>query len=722
MKNPLTPSATPSVLENLSQLSDGDRRERVQHLTGTELKELIEDMNGVRAMPTIFESADTQLALEQRMEALGVTMDAKSNWQELKDSLGETKATAEQRAEKTFASQLFGKAGAWGLLATGAITVLSWLGFAKAKQLRESISTKGYLRTAVEGAKDHPIFAALVAGLGVTASFGTLKYLQNNAGPITDAIAEKAKKMGVPGTDVAKSLADKLRTIVDSGVDLGMKGTVIGIASFLGGEYDEETGVVTLGHNTLHSPVVIAYQAGVRRRTGNGLLKSTYSQFVIEDKLTAILKQGQVASANNAEARAYQELPKKLLAQRGLDLLKKQNRTAADDAEIGRIVSSLETDLKLEGKSISQVQADPAESKRHLDELQTRMQRDSLEEVEGFNALKQRVQQDLLTAEENIRKGKYVGTAEDYKQRIVRDANKQMKSFRDDLTAKKITMGRAYEDALNGLEGTIGDHVRYDLDSATNGRGLTGKTLEGATKLAEKAGFSMNKLPGGKWVTRGIVGYSLVPLVLEGAAALRPGKAGEAATKALMWDATDAGIGFIPVVGELNDFRAAIMGTDLNGRELNTTSRVTAGVMGGLGTAALALGLFTGGTSIAAFKLFRVGAAARKAVRAAKLAENATTIANVTQKTLKAADKATASAKTLENMYQISKTQKIARSAMNVVHNAQRGMQIYTYGMLGFSVGSGAVELYNSAEGAVATVQKKAIAGIDAAERFATSL
>lgn len=710
------------MLNTLEQLPADERRERVQHMTGTELQELIGDINGASTMPKMFESPDAQIALEQRMEELGVTMDTQSNWETLKRSLDASKTAVAEKAESAFTDEIFKKAGGWGLVATGALALFSWLGFRKAKALKESFAEKGYLRTAVESAKDHPVFAAFVAGLGVTAGVGTLKYLQSNAEPITAAIAEKAKEMGVPGTEAAKTLADKLRTIVGNGIDLGLKGTVMGLATVFGGTYDEETGVVTLGHNTLHSPVITAYQAGVRRRAGNGLLKSTYSRFLIQDRLSAVLEQGKIAAANAAEARAYTELPKNILAKRGLELLNKQSMTAAEEAEVGRIVSSLESDLRLEGKAITEVQADPAEAKRHLADVQERMKAANLEEIEGFNALKQRVEQDLLQAEENIRKGTYVGSAEDYKKRVVRDANDRMQQFRDELTVKKISIGTAFENALNGMQGAIGEHVRYDLDATTHGRGLTGSVLEGSTKLAEKAGFNMRKLPGGKWVMGGIIGYSLVPLALEGAAALRPGKEGEAAKKALILDATDAGVGFIPVVGELNDFRAAIMGTDLNGRELDTTARVTAGVMGGLGSAALVLGFFTGGTSIAGFKVLRGAFAAKRAMKAVKLAENATTISNVTQKTLKAADRATDSARSLENMYTITKTQKMARSAMNVVHNAQRGMQLYTYGMLGYSMASGAVELYNSAEGAVANVQKKIIGGIDTAERFATSL
>lgn len=714
--NPMTQKPPSNAESNESPKEKLSREELRRQIDTPEATESGEGKNPEKKKQP--ENREAQQGVDQRMAELQMEIGLKGDTKSA-HPLEKTKEIQEQ-AEKKFVEKLIEKGGGWAVLGSAALAILSFFGFKKAKALRESIKTKGYLRTAVETAKEHPIFTAFIAALGIKAGFDAYEFVQDNAKPITEAIATKAKEMGVPGTEAAKTLADKVRTIIGTGVDTGLKATVKGISSVLGGTYDEETGVVNLGGSTLHMPVVTAFEAGFRRRAGNTLLKSSYSRLLIEDRLSGVLRQIKTGSLNAASEQIEKQSYKKLLAERGVELLHKQTMTPDDIAEVERIVGALEPDLKLEGKAIREVQASPIESEAHLTKLAQDIEVASVREVEEFKAIKSDIETKLLKAEEDILSGKYRGSAQEYKSSVISEVNDRIKKHTDTLTAKKIVLAKAYTDAANGID----EHVRYDLDATTHGSGRTGGVLEKTTKTIERAGINVHKLPGGKLAVGAITGYSLLPLALEGMAALRPGEAGDRAKKAFVVDATEAGIGFIPVVGELNDFRAAIMGTDLNGRELDTWSRVTCGTMGALGTAAIGLGFFTGGTTIIGFKAIRTMVASRRAIKAAKLADKGIETAKVTDKTidaLKAVKKGSGAAEqAMEKMHTVTNLQQKARTAKNYVHNAQRTMQIVTYSQLGCSLVSGVTELYNSAEGVIGTATEKVLKGIDTAEQFAT--
>lgn len=712
-----SPSGSPrEVLSENPERSD-ELRERVSTFTETELETLLSDAERQDAeASSILHDASLRQVVERRMEELHVTDAVRAKWQSLRSNIDAKVQAAEAAAEQSFLEELKEKGGVWGALGTAAITILSWLGFKKAAALKASLKEKGYLKTAIESAKEHPIFAAFIAALGIKAGFDVFEYMQDNAKPITDAIAKKAEEMGVPGTEAAKDVADKLREMVGDGFDKGLSASVKGLATVLGGTYDEETGVVDLGGSTLHAPVVTAFLAGTRRRTGQAMMKSSFSRLLIEDRMAAILRQSETAGMQAVGAAPH----KRALAERGLDLLTRPMLDAAGEKELASIIEALEPEMNLEGKAVKQLQASPEEIGRHLSDIEERMRTQNTADIESFNNFKINMQKELLDAEKAIRTGEHPGTVEEYRKTVIETANNNIHNFRERMTEHKVQLGKVYERALNGFQDSINDHVRYDLDPSSHGRGTMGGMLETSTKGVEAAGYGMRKLPGGKYVLGGVIGYSFLPLVMQGAAALRPGEEGEAAKKALIVDATDIGMGFVPVVGELNDLRAAFTGKDLNGRELDTVSRVTSGIFGTLGAAALAVAPITGGASYGIFKILRGIGGARRAVRTAKLAENGITAASATAKSIDAVKKADKSAAALEKMYTITKTQKYARSALNTVRNAQRTMQLVTYGHLGVSLASGVTELYNSAEGAVGTLQAKAMEGIDAAESFAT--
>lgn len=717
----LSPLEKP-ILQSLEQLPDRQTlRERVQQMTAGELQTLVEEMNGVKEMPKIFQSPEMQSALDQRLAETGVKLESNSKLQEFKTQFETAKGAALDTAEKSFLKEMMEKGGVWTVIGGAAITLLSWLGFKKAKALRESFKTKGYLRTAVEGAKEHPYFAAFIAALGIPASFAAFKYLQNNAEPITEAIGNKAKEMGIPQAEATKQLAHKAREVLGNGMDQGLKKTIIVITGVLGGSYDEETGVVTLGHSLMHSPAIVAYEAGFRRRAGEGLMKSKYSRFLIEDRFSAIMR----GTGEAIDATSEAMIPKRQLAARGLELLTNPVLSADGEAEVGRIVAALGPDMGLDGKAIERVKVSPQEAGKHLDALETKMKQQHVEEIKGFNGLKNQIENKLFEAESNIRKKEFPGTLNQYKEGVVNEINNLTKAFNDDVAAKKLSIGKNMEDTLNGLRDTIGEHARYQLDSTPHGGSLLGRSMEKVTTIAENTGTVIRKVPGGKFALAGMKCYAflpLLPLAGQGMAALRQGEAGEAAKKALIIDATEVGVGFIPVVGELNDFRAAFTGKDLNGRELDTWSRVTAGAMGTLGTAALIGGFFTGGATYGGFKLLRLAGGAVRGVKAATRATNGIAAVRATGKALDAVDSANDATKALKKMYTATSTQKMARGVVSAAHNAQRAMQIVAYTHLGYSLASGAMEIYNTTDNIMQKVSDKVTGGIDTAEQFANKL
>lgn len=708
MANAIPSTAAELPKENVGSASD--LRERVKNMTSAELAKTIEEMNGPKAMPDIFRETDVQDAIAKRMEEVDVSLDTKEKWESLKGGILKNAIT--DKAEAAFVKELEEKGGIRLKIGKAILTVLSWLGFKKAKALKESLEKKGYLRTAAEGAKEHPIFTtflATITGKEAAAFFANNKdaaeYLEQNKDAIETEIRKRAEETGQDVETVTHDLGDRLRDILAKGGDLGIKGLAIGITTVFGGAYDEETGVVTLPHSSMRPSVVIAWQAGKRRR-------SAFSAIVMEDRLKAIMKQTNIVTKGAREISGH----KQKLAARALELMKQgtlRNAPIKESLELERILGVLETDLNLDGtKPIKEaVDYNPADAEKRLQALTDEMERQYKTEVQDFNETKKTVFEKMDSAEKQIAAD--AGNADSVRKETMNMVRKEMDEYNDTNKKNKLAIGEQLADALSNVE----QHAPQ-LKSA---EGPVGKTLEFVAKKAENTGCKIRKVPGGKYVVGAITGYSFLPLALQGMAAMRMGEEGEAAKKAFQNDLIEAGSGFIPVVGEAMDIRAAVMGTDLNGRELSTAQRITSGVMGGLGAVSLALTPFTGGLSVVGFRGLRGLFAARKAAKVAKLADKGITVAGATEDSIKAIRAGEKNLETLQNMAAITKTQQRARHAKNFVQNAQRTMQVATYAHLGWEVCTGVATIYDAGSTVVETGMKKAGAAIDTAEAFVDS-
>ncbi len=696
--------------ERQTQETPESMRDRVKSMTSAELAKTIEDMNGPKAMPEIFRETEVQDAIARRMEEVDVSLDTKAQWAKLKGSVVTNAIT--DKAEAAFVKELEAKGGIRLKIGKAILSVLAWLGFKKAKNLKESLEKKGYLRTAAESAKEHPIFTtflATITGKEAAAYFiqnpGARDYLEQNKDAIETEIKKRAEATGEDVEKVTRDFGDRLRDILAKGGDLGIKGLAIGITTVFGGTYDEETGVVTLPHSSMRPSVVIAWQAGKRRRSG-------FSAIVMEDRLKAILKQTNIVTKGAREISGH----KQKLAARALELMKQgtlRNAPIAESLELERILGVLEKDLNLDKTKPIKESADynPADAEKRLQALSDEMDRQYKTEIQDFNKTKKTVFEKMDSAERQIAAN--AGNADSVRQETMNMARREMDDYNEGLKKNKLALGEQLAAALADAE----KHAPQ-LKSA---EGPVGKSLEWVAKKAENTGCTIKKLPGGKYVVGAITGYSFLPLALQGMASMRQGEEGEAAKKAFQNDLIEAGSGFIPVVGEAMDIRAAVMGTDLNGRELSTTQRITSGVMGGLGAVSLALTPFTGGLSVVGFRGLRGWLGGMKAVKIAKRADTGISVAGATEDSIKAIRAGEKNLQTLQNMAAITQTQQRARRAKNFVQNAQRTMQVATYAHLGWEVCTGVATIYQEGSTLVETGMKKAVEAIDVAEAFVDS-
>lgn len=712
-KKTATAAPTETLLDEMKELTPDAMRAKVKAFTSEQLDRFVDDMNGAKEMPAMFEEAEMQDAVAKRMEEVDVSLDTKDKWNALRSKVGEKSPVISAEAEESFLNTLKEKGGMSYYAGVAAITVLSWFGFKKASALKSSLKGKGFLRTAIEGAKEHPIFTAFLAALGIGAGKMTLDYftknkaakdyLTDNKDAIEAEIKAEAERTGEDVETVALSFGDKLKTILSKGADLGSKALVVGISTVFGGTYDEETGVVTLPHSSMRPPVVIAWQAGRRRR-------SAFSSLLIEDRLKTIVKQTQVVTKEAKNVSGH----KQKLAARALELMQggtMRNAPVKESMELERILGVLEKDLNLDGtKPIKEaVDYTPADAEKRVQALADEMERQHKTEVKDFNDTKKKVFDQMDSAEKQIAAG--AGNADVIRRDTMEKAKKEMTDYNDGLKAEKLALGEQLGDALSNLD--------TQVTQQSGPKGKTAKTLEWATKKAESVGCGMRKVPGGKFVVGAITGYSFLPLALQGmAAAGREGAEGEAAKKAFQNDLMEAGGGFIPVVGEYLDIKSAVTGTDLNGRELSTTQRVTAGVMGGLGTVSLALTPFTFGLSAIGFRALRGAVAVGKTVKVANNLRKGINVAGATNDSIKAIRAGEKNLQLLKNMATVTKAQQHARRAKNFVQNAQRTMQLYTYSMLGYEVATGVATIYESGSDLVSAGVEKANAAIDTATNF----
>ncbi len=683
-----------------SPLRETDRhalRERVKSMTAAELAKTIEDMNGPKAIPDIFRETDVQDAIAKRMEEVDVSLDTKEQWKMLRSGITAGSAAAEE----TFKEELEKKGGIKYRIGTFLLKMLGWLGFKKAVALQESIKEKGYFRTALEGAKEYPAFASFLAMIGVKATPQVADYLTQNEGPITRVLQEKIEASTEPAEDVVRSYAERVKDIAAKAADGGISVLAKGLAGILGGTYDEETGVVSipslLGESaTIRPPVIMAWQAGARLRGGNSVLKAAYSSMLVERKFKTFLRD---ADGANKTLDAAME-GKQALAKRGLEIIAKHKGfaiTGKEGKELEDILTTLEKEVGFTPKDVMQtVGADPAELEQRRAEVLSHMDEVSRQEIADFKATKNRVEGMLKDAEEKLKNGTQPGSPDEYRNRVIKDVNDLTAEFNAKATSSKLAEGQK----AASLMGMLDAQAQHHLERAEQPN-IVNRTLEKTASGMESFGFSLARTPVG-FVVKGVAAYSFLPLITEGVAAFRQGKEGEAARKAVMLDATEAGLGFVPIVGNVMDFRAAILGTDLNGRELDTWGRVTSAAFGTVGMTADILGFFTAGTTTIAYRAARGAMKAGKAVL--KTADTVKT-AGVTADVIKSANAAAETIKSMENMYDTTKSVGKAGSLLHKAHNVARGaqhtMQIVTYTQLGVSLACGMSTVAQNVGGAL---------------------
>ncbi len=732
------PSSSPAEAMEESPLA---LRERVLTFTDAELDQLMKDVEANGEVAEEVKEQETQEAIEQRMEELKVADDVRARWERLRTTIKNPREASEmeKKAESHFLKQMVDKGGVWAVVGMATISVLAWLGFKNFKNLRESIKNKGYLRTAIEGAREHPILATMIAALGIKVGTEAYSYMMDNRETIEEAVGAYAGETGKSMMEATNDIAEKIGQGANWAKDQSLRGLTRGLAFAFGGKYDEETGVVTLenklfgGQKTLRPPFIIAWQAGVRADGGTALMKKAYSLFLVEDRFDAIMRQKKLADTHAREADATLFLS----AKRGKELLANGVRPGMKTKESRELEQIMDLAIKADpelqkAKPLEIKQATNAELDERLKHVETEMAKLYANEVESFNKTKNEIHNDAIEAERKLNDPAMKGK-EEIKQKAVQKMQEDIATYEGRINEKKVNLAHQQADLLNAKASSdlLGEHLKYKLDNTTGGRGIVERGLDRSVKATEATGVKIMRSTGGKWIVGAVSCYSFLPLALEGAAGMRSGKEGEAARKALAYDVGEAVGGFIPGVGEALDFKAAFTGKDLNGRELDTWGRVTAGAMGTLGTASIVAGFFTGGLSIVGFRAVRGALAARKATKIVRLAKQGVNVADASKDTIKAmeaagtagkalnaADKAKNSAEALNDMLKISNFQKKARRVQNFVRNGQRAMQLYTYGSLGLQLASGVATIYGNGEAFVNDTFEKAAAGGKAVSEF----
>jgi hypothetical protein len=709
---PEAPSGTTALIESFRELSPKEKRKQAQEMTASQLDELVGTIESESTMPKVFEDASVRDALSKRLEEVEVTDETRSKWTTLQGTV-DAVTDADPLKGKSFIQKLFAKGGINAIMAGMGASVLGFFGLKKLLGLGKGKDKKGMFGSGVEFAKNHPIITAILGAMGISVGSAAYKYIKGNEKTLVDKVKEDAAAKGLPEEEVATSLGEKLHGIVDDSTANMAKG----IATILGGKFDDETGVVTLpGGALLRHPVITVYRAGKRL---DMMEKRGVSKFVLQKRLDAILQQTRIVGAEGTTNAAA----KKVLAKRATTLLAQgvlPNGATRQSTELDRILKTLSPDMKFKPSDLAEeIRLRPAETEAKLRTLEAEMHDLSKKEVVDFNKTKAKVSGIMSEAEGVLHRNevnKHGGNVAAYKQSVLEKVRAATDEFDSNNNTKKLAVASQITDAMNSLSDVDGKGMST-LDAATKGR--TAGVLDGTARRIEKAGMSIHKLPGGKLVTRSLIGLSLAPLALEGLAALSPGEKGKAAKEAFKNDLIETGGGFIPVVGEIMDFKAAFMGTDMNGRELTTAQRATAGAMGVLGSASIVLGFFTGGATVVGFRALRGAAATRKAVKLAKLANRGEQTMSAA-KALKVAKAAEKNAEVLKNMSKTTKLQRRAQSARRFVRNGQRTVQVATYAHLGMQLTSGAVNLIGNVPGAVDSVRKKAHEGISATGDFVT--
>lgn len=527
---------------------------------------------------------------------------------------------------------------------------------------------------------NHPVLAALGIGMGAGVTKNIVDYMQSNRNSLIQEIEGIARERGVEperaARDVGHRIGDYIRSAGSSTVDTFVKGVVW----VCRGEIDPQTGAIKLPHSSLTPPFFVAYQAGERSRWAGSQTWRYLQGFKVNPFKTREVRMLEAADAVGGMAG---------------DRTKKIESVHAEIEKIKKIDPV--RGAKLEANFAKAVNARTA---GELSSIVSDAKNVNSQNLTDYTKQKDMIHREILKVEENIRTGKNIPTGmsvEEYKNAERTKINKMVQGHHDELAKRKVDLGQKYVDSMNS-------HTKSRLDK------MGGGYVEGTRKSMENAGYSFTKIPGGKWILRGAVGYSMMPLAMEiGSATMNSlegnvkqkrlkekKEGGEVLTeneekelqrlenqwKAVGWDLAQVGGCFIPIVGEAIDFHGAITGKDLNGRDLSTASRVTMGVMGTLGTGSLILAPFTGGVSIACFRGLRGVSGASKAVKGAKTVEQG----------IDALHKSTQVIEGAKAITTVTRAQKAAMAGRSGIQMARSGMQVYTYGMLGYSLSCGAID------------------------------
>ena len=697
---PETLSTSPTLLDSLQELSAEQMQERTKEMTALQFDELMSSVEEGSQLPKVFENETVRDELSRRIEEVEVTEETRTRWEALKTAIDTNKDPLEG---KSFFRKLISKGGVESIMKGIGLSVLAWFGF----------KNIGKLKGGVEFAKNHPIITALLSAMGISVGSAAYQYIKGNEGSIVDRIKDEAAATGKPAEEVATTFGEKLHNIVDNSTTSIAKG----VAMIFGGDFNEETGVVTLpGGALLRHPVLTVYKAGKRLDMTE---KRGVSRFILQKRLDAILQQTQIVNAESTTKAAA----KKVLAERASKLLKQgvlPQGATRESLELDRILKSLTPDITFKASDlVEEVRLRPREVEARLKTLESEMHVLSKKESVDFNTTKAKVSGIMSDAEGVLRRNelhKHGGNEKAFKEKVLRDVQAASSAFENDMHTKKMAVAGQITDAMNSLSDVDGKGMAH-LDAVSKGR--TTGILDSTTKRLEGVGMSVRRTTVGRFATNGLIGLSLAPLALEGFAALGPGEKGRAAKEALKNDLIETGGGFIPVVGEIMDFKAAFSGQDLNGRELTATQRATAGAMGVLGSASIVLGFFTGGVTVVGFRALRGAVAARKAVKIAKLANKGEQTMSAA-KALKVAKAAEKNADVLKKMSKTTTLQRNAQTARRFVRNGQRTVQVATYAHLGMQLTSGAVDLMQKPGEYLDSARQSIHKGIDTASGYVT--
>ncbi len=589
---------------------------------------------------------------------------------------------------------------------------------------------------AVNFARRNPLMAALTAGLGIGVGVRVHEYLNQNSDALTTEIEAVARETGQPAQEVARRtgerIADFIRSAGSSTVDTFVKGVVF----VFQGTIDPETGAITLPHSSLRPAFWVAYQAGQRAQFGSSRTWRYLQGFRLnpfkakEERMLGIVETAGKQSGDRARQI-------KFLANEADTLYRTVNNPAVSAAERANAERRLKPILETlngherisSGTNTSTRPLDKGDidTGRRLQAIAAEADQLHARNTTDFPALRSSINAELVTVEQNVRNGTGMSvgeSVEDYKKRMLfgdHGIHTRVSHSMKELEARKMSLGQQYANALTA-------HTRGRLDTAGGGY------IDATRKTMENTGYKFARIPAGKWVVRAAVGYSLLPMgmetlsyftnLAEGNPKLRRLQEMKASGSVMSEtevrelsrlenlgtsvrnDWIQFGGGFVPVVGEALDFKAAFTGRDLNGRELSTASRVTSGVMGVLGTASLVLAPFTFGGSAVAWRAVRGGASAGRALRRANNVEDSVRAVRQSSQFIEQA----------RGVGQLSGVQRAAVGARGYVQMARSGMQIYTYGHLGYHLGAGAVDFAATSAQKIAGVKERAadfVEGLD---------